>query len=748
VSGFRVLRHAGLGGASPSSTGRTKISLLLATAVLASLFLASTPAQAVTSTREISSAGPLTRIIISDDLNCQVSHAGDASFEFYGGQIGACATLAAVGGTLFGPAGIPAGGGAGPRTAFTPMSQSGVLGTGTNSNPFRVTTLVGLGSTGLRISETDSYVVGQESYRTDVQVLNMGAATLPVTLFRAGDCYLQNSDYGYGFVNASIKSAGCSVNPNNSPASRIEQWIPISGGNNFFEASYNQVWSHIGTQAPFPDTCRCTEFIDNGAGLSWQFAVTPSVPVTRSHLTTFSPAGEQPLSTTKTADSPTSIAGDINGYAITVTNPNPTPATLTSISDTLPSGFSYRPGTTAGVVGIDPAVSGQTLTWNGPHTVPAFGSVLLHFGVNVSTIPGQYFNNAGAVGASDITVAPTGDTAPITVTRGNTVSGGAFGEQVAVTPGGLPVSSGPMPSVTLPSGGGGPFTASLPSVNSPGQLTAGASTATTEGSIALSGPFAKSSADIATANIGAGTILLEGVHTECISTSTKSVGSTRVDGLVVNGQAVPDQTPAPNTVMAVPGYGTLVLNEQAGIDQASDSNPYSPQLGATSLTVNAFHLKLAPESPIGAGEIILAQSRCGLDGPSVRIGQTGSVGPVIPTLSINDTSVNEGSGTPYALAQFQVTLSQASTQTVFVRFSASDGTATAADGDFVPSTGSTLSFQPGDPLTKTISIKVVNDKKPEPTETFSVRLTMPVNATIARGTGFATIIDDDPPAAL
>jgi len=50
---------------------------------------------------------------------------------------------------------------------------------------------------------------------------------------------------------------------------------------------YSEVWAAIGTQAGFPNTCRCGEAIDNGAGLSWGGSGT----ATFSHLTAFSPAG-------------------------------------------------------------------------------------------------------------------------------------------------------------------------------------------------------------------------------------------------------------------------------------------------------------------------------------------------------------------------------------------------------------------------------------------------------------------------
>ena len=57
------------------------------------------------------------------------------------------------------------------------------------------------------------------------------------------------------------------------------------------EAAFGEVWTAIGTQTPFPNTCRCAEQVDNGAGLSWEFNLAPGATATFSHLTVFSPRG-------------------------------------------------------------------------------------------------------------------------------------------------------------------------------------------------------------------------------------------------------------------------------------------------------------------------------------------------------------------------------------------------------------------------------------------------------------------------
>ncbi|MDQ1521012.1 MAG: hypothetical protein QOI55_2085 [Actinomycetota bacterium] len=397
-----------------------RFAALVASSLIASFVMVvgtALPSSAAT----ITSGGPLTSVTITPDLNCAVNHTGDASPEFFGTT--ACATFVAVGGTLFGPASVPAGGGANPHTAFTPVSQTAVSGTGTGANPFKIVTVVTAGTSGLRLTETDTYVTGEESYRTDVTIQNNGTSQANVLLYRAGDCYLQNSDQGFGKVDTATGAVSCVNAVFNSttgvftPGSRIEQWFPLSSGSHYYEDYYSSVWGRIGTQLQFADSCaQCANHVDNGAGLSWSVPIAAGGSATRSHLTTFSPLGFAPLSTTKTADAASASPGATDGYTITITNPNAQNVTLNSITDTLPTGFSYVAGSTTGATTANPSIVGQQLTWAGPITVAHNASRTLHFQVHVSSTAGDYFNNAGADAAGSYTVAPTGDTAKITVT--------------------------------------------------------------------------------------------------------------------------------------------------------------------------------------------------------------------------------------------------------------------------------------------------------------------------------------------
>jgi len=257
-------------------------------------------------------ASPLLNVSIGSDLSCQVKHTGDQALEFFPSSAtpGDCGTFVAVGGTVFGPNfsqhdGSATGGvTSGNYSAFSGTSQSGKSGSGTSAKPFKVVTTGTAGSVG--VSETDTYVSGQESYRTDITVTNNGGAAANIVLYRAGDCFLQNSDSGFGMT-GSNGAVGCAENANNTPAGRIEEWVPITSGANFLEDGFDEVWSAIAKQTPFPNQCvHCTDKVDNGAGISYSASIQPGQSQTFSHFTTFSPTGKAgPPPTTPTTKKPT-----------------------------------------------------------------------------------------------------------------------------------------------------------------------------------------------------------------------------------------------------------------------------------------------------------------------------------------------------------------------------------------------------------------------------------------------------------
>jgi len=119
--------------------------------------------------------------------------------------------------------------------------------------------------------------------------------------------------------------------------------------------------------------------------------------------------------------------------------------------------------------------------------------------------------------------------------------------------------------------------------------------------------------------------------------------------------------------------------------------------------------------------------------------EPGTYSPGTPSIAINDLSITEGnSGTK--VATFTISLSQPAAKAVTVAFTTSNGTATA--GSDYQAVSGTVTFAPG-VITQTISVTVMGDTVVEPSETFNVLLSNPVNATLASTKATGTIVDDD-----
>ncbi len=116
----------------------------------------------------------------------------------------------------------------------------------------------------------------------------------------------------------------------------------------------------------------------------------------------------------------------------------------------------------------------------------------------------------------------------------------------------------------------------------------------------------------------------------------------------------------------------------------------------------------------------------------------------VPTLSVNDVSMNEGnSGT--TTFTFTATLSQPNPAIVSVKYATADNTATVADNDYVAVPLTTLTFAANQP-SKTFTVSVNGDTNVELNESFFVNLSMADNATISDNQGIGTIQNDDTPA--
>lgn len=117
-----------------------------------------------------------------------------------------------------------------------------------------------------------------------------------------------------------------------------------------------------------------------------------------------------------------------------------------------------------------------------------------------------------------------------------------------------------------------------------------------------------------------------------------------------------------------------------------------------------------------------------------------------PEITIDNVTVTEGnSGTTNAV--LTISLSAPSSKTVTVHYATVDGNATAAGNDYQPTSG-VLTFAPG-VTSLTVAVPVVGDRLGEGYgEGFSLTLSNPTGAFIARSKGNISILDDEPVAYI
>jgi hypothetical protein len=112
-----------------------------------------------------------------------------------------------------------------------------------------------------------------------------------------------------------------------------------------------------------------------------------------------------------------------------------------------------------------------------------------------------------------------------------------------------------------------------------------------------------------------------------------------------------------------------------------------------------------------------------------------------PAIAVDDTSVEEFEGIPFAF--FRVRVWPPAPTPVVVQFETQAGTATSGV-DFQATSG-TLTFIPGASLPEFVQVRIISDRLVEGDETFSLVLSSPVGAVLSDAQATATIVDEDAP---
>ena len=237
-------------------------------------------------------------------------------------------------------------------------------------------------------------------------------------------------------------------------------------------------------------------------------------------------------------------------------------------------------------------------------------------------------------------------------------------------------------------------------------------------------------------NLGVGTITNE----DAAQTPTLAINDvTVVEGNAGTTNAVFTVTLSAASAQAVSvGFTTADGSATAGSDYsaASGTLTFAPGTTTQQITVTVLGDTLDETNETFFVNLLSAVNATIADGQGLGT-ITGDDSP--PTLVIGDVTVAEGNA-GITNAVFTVSLSGPSGRTVTVDFATADGTA-AAPGDYAARTG-TLTFAPGT-TAQQITVAVAGDLVFEPTESFVVNLSNPVNATIADAQGAGTITNDD-----
>ena len=181
-------------------------------------------------------------------------------------------------------------------------------------------------------------------------------------------------------------------------------------------------------------------------------------------------------------------------------------------------------------------------------------------------------------------------------------------------------------------------------------------------------------------------------------------------------------------------YATMDGSAHAGTDYDSESGTLTFEPGELQMPIDVRTLTdtNSEDDEMFTVELSSPDNATLADGTA-----TGTITEVaLPALSIQDATVVEGGA-----AEFTVTLTPASGQTVTVRYGTSDGTAEAGT-DYTRADNRLLTFA-ANTTVQTISVPTADDTLVEDDETFSVALSSPSGAMLADDTAIGMITDND-----
>jgi uncharacterized repeat protein (TIGR01451 family) len=490
-------------------------------------------------------------------------------------------------------------------------------------------------------------------------------------------------------------------------------------------------------------------------------------------------------------------AGDTIDYSIFVSNTGPAAAQNVIVTDTLPAGTTFVAlnASTTLFTCTTPSV-GTTGTVS--CTVAAFeGESETNFTISVKTSPsapsGQISNTATITSATtdpnpsdNSSTATTGIAAISSASAdlsidsilgsSNAASGSTFSFQVVVSNKGPSTAHHVQFTDNVPANATfvaaavsdpvGAFTCATPAVGTSGTITCTASILDLRSAsdqprfivtFRINNGVSAGTVLTNTATISADETDPNSANNNASSTTTVTSQSASADVAVATSggadtfvvtvsNAGPNDAASVTLTDAVPSGSTFAAWTQTSGPQFTCSTPAADGTGTISCTIGIFPgiegktISAIFELTLNAAAQVTNTATVSSTTTDPRSDNNTSTFPASARLTVDDASAVEGNaGTTPAV--FTVHLQPANAiVTATVDYQAFSLTANLGS-DFAATQG-TLTFRAGETL-KTFNVPIIGDTLAEADEIFSVQLSNPVNATIDRGTAFATIVDDD-----
>lgn len=230
--------------------------------------------------------GPLRHIYIGADGSFQVSHAANNdSFQVNPATspLGDAGTFLAYNGLCYAPRFEQHDDTSVPDRGQQPWDMHAQSAVATVDGVSRVITQLQTLGDDITVTQVDTYVHGQDCWRTDMILQNDYNVAAEVILYRALDTQLYGGAGGCGMTRAG-GIVGVARNEGNIPAGPVLWLIPLVGGG-YVEDNINDIWDNVLGLVSLPNTVKSTEETDAGLGVAWELTIPPRSVVVRSCLT-------------------------------------------------------------------------------------------------------------------------------------------------------------------------------------------------------------------------------------------------------------------------------------------------------------------------------------------------------------------------------------------------------------------------------------------------------------------------------